>query len=250
MLGTITKAGKVLDLFTTDEAEWGVCEVAERLGMPKSSAHGLLSTLTGIGLVRNVAGRYRLGWRIAELNRTLYESTGLVNGADIMMRQLAEQIGAVVELVALRQHQVVVLDRVVGPLMVANDNPAQQWDTANSACGKVLLAHIGSRALSRFLDETSDESVMPMPHLRADLSAIRMRGLAYGTEDRAGLCSVAAPIRDADGAVHMALCLTLPALSFRRDRELLGKSLQRAAARITKHVRTAAQPSAVGARIV
>jgi IclR family KDG regulon transcriptional repressor len=35
MLGTVAKAGKVLDLFTAANPEWGVGEVAQRLQMPK-----------------------------------------------------------------------------------------------------------------------------------------------------------------------------------------------------------------------
>jgi DNA-binding IclR family transcriptional regulator len=245
MLGTVTKAGRVLDLFTPAEPEWGVGEVAERLGIPKSSAHGLLATLCGIGLVRNVAGRYRLGWRIVELNRTLYKTTGLLNGTDTVLRQLAEQVGATVELAALRHHDVAVLDRVVGASMRANDNRVGHRATANSACGKVLLAHAGTRAIGRFVDEVTlvpqtSHSITEESKFRSELNAVRLRGLAYDMEESSsGLCSVAAPIRDAEGTVHLAIGLTLPALSFRRDRELLGKSVQRSAARISHSVRSA-----------
>lgn len=246
MLGTVTKAGRVLDLFTSSAPEWGVGEVAERLGIPKSSAHGLLSTLCGIGLVRNVAGRYRLGWRIVELNRTLCKTTGLSNGADIVLRQLAEQVGATVELAALRERDVAVLDRAVGTSMRANDGVVDQRSVVHSACGKVLLAHAGPRALDRYVDENSLmprtlHSITSVSKLRSELSTVRLRGLGFDIEEsHDGLCSVAAPIRDTEGAVHLAIGLTLPALSFRRDRELLGKSVQRAAARISHSVRSAA----------
>jgi DNA-binding IclR family transcriptional regulator len=241
----VAKAGKVLDLFTPTESEWGVGEVAERLGIPKSSAHGLLATLSGIGLVRNVGGRYRLGWRIVELNRTLYKTTGLLNGADAVLRQLADQVGATVELAALRGHDVAVLDQISGPLMRTIDNPVGHRATASSAVGKVLLAHAGPRIAGRFFDEAvltprTSHTITSVARLRVELDAVRLRGLAYDMEEsRNGVCSVAAPIRDADGMAHLAIGLTLPALPFRRDRELLGKSVQRSAARISQSLRSA-----------
>ncbi len=55
MLGTLARAGAVLDLFTTDEPEWGVTATAQRLGIGKSLAHDVLASLAGIGLLQRVA---------------------------------------------------------------------------------------------------------------------------------------------------------------------------------------------------
>ena len=54
MLGTLKRAGTVLDLFTTDEPEWGVTATAHRLGIGKSLAHDILSSLAAIGLLQRV----------------------------------------------------------------------------------------------------------------------------------------------------------------------------------------------------
>jgi IclR family KDG regulon transcriptional repressor len=248
MLGTVVKAGKVLDLFTVTHPEWGVCEVAERLQIPKSSAHGLLATLSDIGLMRRSAGgRYRLGWRIVELNRTLVDTTGSLAGARPVLRQLADQLGATAELGALRRHRLAVLDRAVGAA-VGDDVHAIDIEAPSvhsSALGKVLLAHSGTRAVGAFIDDVAlvprtPHTVSCATRFRSELDATRLRGLGYDVEEsRLGLCSVAAPIRDADGSVHTAISLTLPALPFRRNRELLSRSVQRAAARISKNARSA-----------
>jgi DNA-binding IclR family transcriptional regulator len=64
MLGSVSRACRVLGLFTTDSPEWGVSQVALELGAAKSSVRALLATLAEIGLVRRLPdGRYRLGWR-------------------------------------------------------------------------------------------------------------------------------------------------------------------------------------------
>jgi DNA-binding IclR family transcriptional regulator len=76
VLGTVSKAGDVLKLFTAADPERGVSEVAQRMRLPKSSAHALLATLAETGLVRRTnTGRYHLGWRVVELHQALVSST-------------------------------------------------------------------------------------------------------------------------------------------------------------------------------
>jgi DNA-binding IclR family transcriptional regulator len=245
MLGTVAKAGKVLDLFTTANPEWGVGEVAQRLQMPKSSAHGLLSTLCDIGLVRkSPGGRYRLGWRIVEMNRTLFSTTGSLAGTRPVLRQLADQLGATVELAALHQGDVAILDRVSAASMRDSVIDGERVPAHRSALGQVLLAHAGRLVIDAAIGAVgvagrTSHTVTCRSRLRSELDATRLRGYAcVMTESHLGLCSVAAPIRDADGSVHTAIGVTLPALSFRRNRELLGRSVQRAAARISQNARS------------
>ncbi len=59
---SVASALDVLDCFSWS-AELGVTEVATRLGVSKSTAHRLLSTLTAKRLVERIpaTGRYRLG---------------------------------------------------------------------------------------------------------------------------------------------------------------------------------------------
>ncbi|MFC9835541.1 IclR family transcriptional regulator [Rhodococcus sp. NPDC127530] len=257
MLGTVAKAGRVLDLFTSTNPEWGVCEVADRLEIPKSSAHALLSTLCEIGLTRrSVGGRYRLGWRIAELNRTLVGTTGLLASARPVLHQLADQLHATVELAALRHLKVSILDSVDGAAARNSRTvgPARPSSPHGTALGKVLLAHSEVRVIDAFIGD--DRLMQHTPHtitcptrFRAELKAIRLRGVGCDVEEaHIGLCSVAAPIRDAGGAVHAAISLTVPALSFRRDREVLCRSVQRVAGRISTHALSVDREIGVGAR--
>jgi DNA-binding IclR family transcriptional regulator len=255
MLGTVTKAGRVLDLFTVANPEWGVREVAQRLQIPTSSAHGLLATLSEIGLMRkSPTGRYRLGWRIVELNRTLVDTTAFLSEAQPILRQLADCLSATAELGALRRHNVAILDRVVGgptgPQAAASADATTAAHT--SAIGQALLAHSKPEVLDsliwRLSSRPGNACAAAAADLRAGLDAVRLRGVAFDIErtepDR---CSVAAPIRDTDGGVHTALGLTVPALSFRRNREVLTRSVERAATHISRNARSAGR-STVSAR--
>jgi DNA-binding IclR family transcriptional regulator len=101
MLGTLKRAGAVLDLFTPEEPEWGVTAMALRLGIGKSLAHDVLASLTAIGLLQRVGhGRYRLGWRTVALASVLLRTSELKAQARPVVRDLAERQRATVSLVA------------------------------------------------------------------------------------------------------------------------------------------------------
>src|ERR1700734_4468952 len=75
LLGTVGKASRVLDLFTSETPEWGVTEAALALQVPRSSAHDLLDTLACTGLLRRVAGnRYRPGVKLLCLSSAALDS--------------------------------------------------------------------------------------------------------------------------------------------------------------------------------
>jgi DNA-binding IclR family transcriptional regulator len=109
MLGTVARAGEVLDLFDVESPEWGPSAVARQLEIAKSQAHELLASLSGIGLLqRSDRGRYRLGWRTLALGSDLLRSE-LDPVVIAMMRELATSFGANVQLHALERGRVVTL---------------------------------------------------------------------------------------------------------------------------------------------
>ena len=243
MLTTIVKAGKVLDLFTTSAAEWGVSETAERLHIPKSSAHELLATLAGIGLLRRLPdGRYRLGWRLAELNRTLADSTEFIVQTKDRTQHLADRLRATIHVAALREHEVVYLDKVVG-IQTPDLTPTDVGGTAPVHCtalGKVLLAELDAEAADALISRngmarwTSQTITKPM-RMQEELISTRMRGWASDLEETVSrLCCVAAPIRDNSGRVQGAISASVPLKQFRQHRHLLQRNITTAASGLSR----------------
>ena len=94
MLQTVGRAGQVLDLFSTDNPEWGATAVAHELEVAKSQAHELLVSLADIGLLeRHGPGRYRLGWRVVALNTLVVDSSHLGAEPTRVLAALAAQTG-------------------------------------------------------------------------------------------------------------------------------------------------------------
>lgn len=247
MLGSVSKAGRVLDLFTSGAPEWGVSEVAAALGIAKSSAHALLTTLDDIGLVRRLAdGRYRLGWRILELNRTLRHSTDFLGLYRSRLQQVAERLQATVHLGALRGREVIYLDKIVGSRapVIAESGVGLAMPVHCTALGKVLLASFGPVDTDAMLDlhgmpRRTANTVTDAAHLQDELARIRLLGFGYDLEEAvSALCCVAAPLRDRRGDVEAAISLTLPAAQFQNSQQQIRATVRSAAEAISRLQRT------------
>ena len=89
-LRSVGTALDVLECFAVDSA-LGVSDVARRLGVAKSTAHRVLSTLAGRGFVEQDAnGLYRLGLHLYELGMLSHARNGLRHVALPVMQAVAE----------------------------------------------------------------------------------------------------------------------------------------------------------------
>jgi len=110
----VGRAAEVLDLFSVERPYWGPTEVAAEVGVAKSSAYELLRELARAGLVERMAcGKYRLGWRLVGLARTMLRSNGLSTTVIPAAHELARELGETVHLAALDRERVLYVASVV-----------------------------------------------------------------------------------------------------------------------------------------
>src|SRR4029453_12880915 len=86
----VAKAARVLQAFTPLASSLSLRQLAERTGIPRSTAHAICLTLCDAGLLEEVAGRgYRLGPALVGLGGQVIERTGLVGAAEGVLERLA-----------------------------------------------------------------------------------------------------------------------------------------------------------------
>lgn len=248
MLQTIQKIGPVLDLFTVEQPEWGVSEVAEAIGVPRSSAHALLSSLVETGLLQSRGrGRYRIGWRVLELSETLRGTVNVRSVAYPVLERLVEQYGETSHLAIMDRSRVLYIEKILGTHMVTvvGARVGAQLEPHCSAVGKVLLAHRGHDEITRILGDTSMRRLTPTTitdpaTLCDELGAVRRTGVAYDRgEAIPDVHCVAAPVRDAMGSVIAAVSVTVPENRFTRARAEFTQAVKAVAAEISSRLATA-----------
>ena len=99
LIGSVLHAGAVLDLFSTEQQEWGTTEIADALALSKSSVHALVATLAGIGLLeRTPDRRFRLGHKLLEFGETVLAGSEVFNATRDMLTELMQRLGRTVYL--------------------------------------------------------------------------------------------------------------------------------------------------------
>lgn len=170
------RAAEVLDLFTVERPYWGPTEVAAEVGVAKSSAYELLRELSRSGLLERMAcGRYRLGWRLVGLARTMLQSNGHSTTVVPAAHALAQQLGETVHFAALDRDRVLYAASVVPVGGVAA--PTVPVDADMTPLGQVL--------------RTQDEGVLVGPQRALDgvtcaAAVVRLRDEPAGS---LGVCA-------------------------------------------------------------
>ena len=217
---SITRAFDVLGALS--EGPRGVSDLADRVGLPKSTTARLLQALALEAAVEQVPGdtRYRLGPRLASLATGARPTRRLVSIAHPHLVELADRIGEAAGLSVPEGPTMHYVDQV------ESQNPVQVRDWTGTripmhavSSGQVFLAHFPAPALSRFiaapLERFTEHTIVDASGLLARLREVRREGYSWVREEYAiGINSVAAPIADADGEVVAAVHVHGPSYRF------------------------------------
>jgi DNA-binding IclR family transcriptional regulator len=242
MLGTILKAGHVLALFNGEHPSWGVSEIAQALGIAKSSVHDLVASLTLIGLLtQGDDGRYRLGWKLVELSEILLETTELRTVARPILERMNDTYQETIRLAILDHGKVCYVDTLDGmqPIRVAVSGLGSHLYPHCSSVGKVLLAHQRRNIIERLIAEQglprfTDSTITDADTLHTELEFTRRRGWGIDNgEIIADLRCIAAPIRNHQGRVVAAVSMSVPAFRFERSQDALRNAVIRAGEEIS-----------------
>ncbi|MEV0186153.1 IclR family transcriptional regulator [Streptomyces sp. NPDC050625] len=242
-LKTIERLGDLLSLFTPTRTEWMLADIARALGLPRSTAHGLLVSVAATGLLEAVGqGRYRLGPRIAELNAVRVQRQDIREAATEVLQRLTGDTWETSNLGVLVGSAAIYLDSVPGRhhVSVTGAHPGTRLAANRTAIGKILLSYNTPAQIS--LPRAEAAGVLAGTSANAGLlpkeaETIRREEIAYDLGDVSPeIRCIAVPVRDGDGTVVAALSISTTATRFTRHHE-----------RLTDRLRTAA--SALSARL-
>jgi len=240
VLQSVAAALDLLDCFAADE-ELGVIEVGKRLGVAKSTAHRLLTTLMSRGLIeQNTAnGKYRLGLRLYELGQLAVTRYDLRTGARSLMEELREVTGWTIQLSVPSGVDTLTLERLQTlRSFKAKADWSRRIPAHGTAQGKALCAFdpdFARRRIDAGLPELTPNTITNVAKFRAELEQITRRGYATATgESVADISSVAAPVIDWRGRAVAALAINGPPAEMVPASAHLGKLVQTAAKRLSR----------------
>ena len=213
IIQSIAKAMKLLDILAESQVPLSLADLSLKTGWPKSTIHGLLSTMRESSVVaQDEEGRYLLGIRLFEYGCTLSSSWTILETAKPYIQHISYETGEAVFLSILDRGEVITLDRA--------DNRTGLHTSAEMGCrlpihctsqGKLFLAYMSEQEQKSILKRTelreyTPHTITTMPELQKEFERIRQQGYSIENgEYKKGLRSVAAPIYDEEGRVHYAI---------------------------------------------
>ena len=212
-LQTADRALQVLQQFRTQADGLRVSEIAARLGLHRSTASRLVSTLEARGFLERDAtgGLLRLGPEAARIGRVAVAGRELVTVAGPVLNGLAAETGETVTLAVPTDGQVATVAQADGSYFVSSGNWVGVRTPLHCAAdGKVLLAFDGARLGRTGLARRTKRTIVDLKVLTRELASVRRRGFAVAEgELEEGLVGVAVPVWEA-GSCIAALCVSGP----------------------------------------
>ncbi|MBO0761446.1 MAG: IclR family transcriptional regulator [Candidatus Dormibacteraeota bacterium] len=248
---------RVLQAFGPHERDVSLGDLAQRVGLPKSSVHRLLVTLVGHGFVERDPStrRYRLGVRLFELGSTVIHERGLHSAAHPVLEELSASTGETCHLAILSGLEAVYVYKVDGNSSITmSSRVGGRAPCHATSIGKVLTAWVGEDVLRQLrghrLRAYTDRTITSARALEAELARVREQGYALDLEElEEGLRCVAAPVRDGSGRVVAALGIAGPRRRFQDGHlDRVVPPVVQAAARLSRnlgYVEVGAVPAAV-----
>ncbi|HZC31377.1 MAG TPA: IclR family transcriptional regulator, partial [Gaiellaceae bacterium] len=189
-------------------------ELAARTGWNRGTAYRFASTLVELGYLERdpATKRYRPGLKVLELGFTCLSSLGLADRTQPALEELFSETGGPVHMAVLDGSDIVyVARRADRSLTQIQLYAGARLPAYCTSMGKVLLAYRPWDEVKALMRDVRMQPHTPttattIERLGADLEEIRRAG--YGVTDQElelGVRSVAAPIRDASGAVVAAV---------------------------------------------
>jgi DNA-binding IclR family transcriptional regulator len=247
-LKSVASALDLLDCFVQDE-ELGVSEVARRLGVAKSTAHRLLTTLASRGLIEQNLhnGRYRLGLHLFELGHLAVARLELRRRSMTLLEELREVSGWTVHLSVAQNADVLFLERLPTLRgMQAMEEFRRRWPLHVTSSGKAICAFDPESAKRRAdagFPVYTAKTINSPQRWAAELAEVRRSGYATSSEEvMHKLASVAAPVMDIHGVAIAAVSITgsVEELGQHKDRQV--RLVLAAASRLSQIMRTKERP--------
>lgn len=207
----------ILACFTPERPVLGIADIADELGMSRSTTHRYVITLVALGYLEQGASRkYRLGLRVTDLGMSALNSTGLREHSQPYLEELRQRTSYTVNMAVLDGSEILYVDRARSyrrgqsqidlGLRLGSRLPAYC-----TSMGKLLLAYLPDEEQKELIGDMkltrrAPNSITSKKALRTELEHVREEGFAVNDEELAqGLHSISAPVRSENNEVVAAV---------------------------------------------
>jgi len=235
----------VLLCFSQEDPVLSLTQIAERVGIPKSTGHRLLATLENKRFVSrdHATGNYRLGFRLIELAALVFRHAELESCVQPHLHRLSAECGETVDLAILDGTHVVYLQVVESAQRVRiAAEVGHRLPVFCTATGRAFMAYLPDEQVDAILNEGLTRYTaytrLEHPNLYEAVRVARAQGYAMSEQEyEQDINAVAAPILDANKYPVAVIAVVGPSYRLTRERmSLLGPVVRATAEAIAREM--------------
>ncbi|NLA12722.1 MAG: IclR family transcriptional regulator [Tissierellia bacterium] len=223
---SIDRAVAILDCFSEEKKELRLSEISERLGLNKSTVHGIISTLKYHGFISQdeETQKYKLGIRFVQFGDLVINSMNIRNAAVPVIDAVCEKIEETVHVAMLDGLDVVWIEkRECTKSIKTSTKIGARLPAYTTADGKIIICYQNKDKIKNYLPKRipqyTNNTITNKGEFIKKLEEMKKNGYAIDNEEYVeGLKCVAAPIFDHDGKVRFSLSTTGPAFRMNEER--------------------------------
>jgi IclR family pca regulon transcriptional regulator len=222
---SLARGLQVLCAFDHTLPQASLSDIAARTGLARAVVRRNLLTLQHLGYVTARGRQFLLTPRVLEIGYSYLSSLGLGALAQQPMEQLAGAVEESCSLSVLDGGDVVYVQRIaVRKVMSVALGIGARLPAFAASMGRVMLADFTPAALGEWLRAHKLRAYTPATlhtatALKSELGRVRAQGYSLVAQElELGLCSIAVPIRAADGRVVAGLNVSMQYSDDVRDR--------------------------------
>lgn len=215
---SIDRAFDIIEVLSEENNGLGVTEIANRIGLHKSTAHRIITTMANRGyLNKNESGNYQIGLKLIESVSCYINSLELQTEARPYIAKITGELGLTSHLGVLDGDQVVYIEKMdVFSNVRMYSQIGLHVHSYSCSLGKCLLSNYSAADLKKIMCNCSftrftDKTISSLDELIVDLDLVRKRGWSIDDEEsEVGHRCVGAPIYDYRGDIIAAISASGP----------------------------------------
>ena len=205
---SLARGLQVIRAFDQERRRSTLSQIAAQSGLARAVARRSLLTLQHLGYVATQDRYFFLTPRVLELGYSYLSSLDLTDLARAAIERLSQQVNESCSMGVLDGSEIVYVARVpVRRIMSAAIGVGTRLPAFATSMGRVLLAAKSDAELASWLRQhtfrpITAHTLVKTKTLKTEILRVRRQGYAFVSQElELGLCSIAAPIRSAQGEV-------------------------------------------------
>ncbi|WP_096390357.1 IclR family transcriptional regulator [Halopenitus persicus] len=222
-IGTLAKGFRMIEIIE-DEGPATLTDVADEMGLARSTVHDYLTTLTDLEYLVKNDGEYQLGLKFARLGTNATETVRLSDTITPYLERLADETGETVWFLVEECGRAVYLDHAEGDQAIKTEHFTGGRSYLHChAGGKAILAQLPTERVDEIIDEhglpeITENTITTRDALFEELERIRDRNYAQNHSEQLLETRAVSAAIVVDDEVLGAISVGGPAHRLRGDR--------------------------------